>query len=125
MTKQVEFILDNIENITFYKRYYANIRWFDGLPAKKNIFGFTKTEGLEAGWVSDDFTIFPPKSTQQLKRWGYNFDSKDGEKNKNLTWYRKAEVIVTKTTGTTYEKSFNTNEEALEFIEEIKQINAT
>ena len=125
MVKEIHFNLKNIEHIEITPVKQLDFQWYEHAPAVKKIFGlWTKRKELEAGWCDKGGFYYSfggrpigRKTTERLLHGGTRFYVEENINGKQ--WFEKAKVYIQKR-KIWYSEHFTTNEEALAWVESIK-----
>ena len=122
---EVHFNLTNIQDITIHPLKNSGYTWYDTEPPIKTLFGLiTVKNGLESGWSclggghydnTPNNPILRRINKEELLKYYVLFD----ENINGHQWFSRAKVVV-KISNETYTKNFNTNEEAKEWAQSIK-----
>jgi len=123
---EVHFNLDNIQDITIHPLVNSGYTWCEVEPPIKTLFGLIIVKnGLESGWCSlggghytadnQGIPILRRINSEELLIDHVLFD----ENVNGHQWFLRVKVVV-KASNERYTKYFNTNEEAKEWVESIK-----
>jgi hypothetical protein len=124
MRSRIEFNVKDIEYIQFTPVKQVKWRYFEFIPEKRILFGVIRTQkALYDGWSINGEPWYSEyggwcdwRTTNSLK--GEFFQRVEGN---NEPWYDYANVYIKKL-NSSFNQKFKSNGEALEFIEELKEL---
>lgn len=121
MAREILFDLDKVTTIDFTKESLTSYIWQEEIPSRQlHIFGFIpfgKTSKIPAGWVPEDNYEWDVKTENDLRGcFWYRLDMKDKKV------YDRANVEVHLGFKETISQSFDSDEEASEWVHELNEL---
>lgn len=121
MAREILFDVDKVTTIEFNKEAQSSYIWQEEIPSRQlHIFGFIpfgKTSKIPAGWVLEGNCEWDIKTEQDLRGcFWYRLDMKDKKV------YDRANVKVHLGYKETIAQSFDSDEEASDWVHEINEL---